>query len=116
MLLRTVLPFKNRYDNIPRARKGNEKSATFTLKPNVATIQAVKVVPKLAPKITPSAFFRLIIPAPRNARISKFTIELLCKIPVTKVPVKIPFQLRLVNFLRRFLNDLPARPLMPSSR
>ena len=74
----------------------------FILKPKAATIQAVNVVPRLAPKTTPRAFFKLNIPAPRKASTSNVTIELLCKIAVTNVPESMPFQLRLVKRLMKF--------------
>ena len=51
MDLRLLLPEKSK--GTPTASKGNDMAAISTLKPSAEIIQAVTVVPMLAPIITP---------------------------------------------------------------
>ncbi len=72
------------------SKKGNEKSAIPILKARVAAIYSVIVVSKLTPKTTPKALLKESIPASKNTRTKSVTIELLCKIAITNVPVTPP--------------------------
>ena len=101
---------------VPTAKNGKEKEAIFILNPSQPTINADAVVPILAPRMTPMAFCKLIIPAPKKAAIRKETRELDCSMAVVKVPDKTAFRGVPVKLRSIFLNDLPANPLMPFSR
>ena len=68
------------------------------LKPNIAISQLLNVPPMLEPITTPKVLRIEIIPAPTNDKIIKLTIELLCKKPVTTVPLKIALNLFFVIF------------------
>ena len=93
-------------------KKGKEKLAIFILNPKAATTQAVNVVPKFAPKITLREFLKLIIPPPKNASTNRVTIELLCNMAVTTVPVIIPCQL-FSEALNKVLKRFPCKSFHP---
>ena len=98
---------KNRYINIPTPKKGVDIASTLSLNPSVATIQAVTVVPKLAPKTTPMAFLRLSTPAPKKANTIKVTKELLCSTAVITAPTRTALS---VLFVKRCIQVRKAFP------
>ena len=75
----------------PMPTSGSDALSRSSLKPSVATIQPVNVVPRLAPKMTPSALPSDMMPAPTNASTISPTSELDCTKAVVAVPAKIAF-------------------------
>ncbi len=57
------------------------------MKPIVATIQPVNVVPRLAPSTTPTAFSSAMTPAAAKASTISETTELDCSSAVASVPL-----------------------------
>ena len=57
------LPLRENIKGSPRPIKGRAKSAMLTLKPMAEMIQAVTVVPTLAPMMTPIDWVSVISPA-----------------------------------------------------
>ena len=76
--------------------------------PNTATIQAVTVVPKLAPIITPTDCSKVISPALTKLTIITVVAEDDCKIPVTLKPVNTPIPLLAVMVRKVLRNLAPA--------
>ena len=102
MLLRLPLPLN--INGIPIASKGMAKAAMFTLKPTAEIIQAVTVVPMLAPIITPILCTSVINPA--FTKLTTITVVALddWMRAVIRIPVSTPitrFFVIAANMLRR---------------
>ena len=80
---------------LPAAIKCREIASRSSLNPRVATIQPVKVVPRLAPRIMPIELISGRMPAEAKASTMRLTIELLCNsavvnTPVATLPIEVP--------------------------
>ena len=84
-------PFRPTRIREPNPISGSATFSRSSLNPSVITTQPVKVVPRFAPKITPSAFSSEMMLAPTNASTIRPTNELLWTSPVATVPTATEF-------------------------
>lgn len=90
------------------AINGSDHDSMSSLKPIVATIHPVNVVPRLEPMIMHNPLRNEIMPAPVNASTISPTSELLWMSAVTTVPTSMAATGFLVYRCRNSLNGLPA--------
>ncbi len=99
---------------MPTARRGIARAAMFTLKPIAEMIQAVTVVPTLAPMITPMACDRFISPASTKLTTMTVVAELDWIMAVTRIPVSTPITRLRVIMARILRRRSPANFSSPS--
>jgi len=74
----------------PSATSGSASASMSSLKPTVATIQPVIVVPRFEPNTIASALPSDTMPVPTNARTIRLTTELDCSAAVDSAPAMTP--------------------------
>ena len=99
----------------PTATNGSASASISSLKPTVATIHPVAVVPRFEPKTIPIALASETTPVPTNASTIRLTTELDCSAAVVTAPARTPLTGCAVCSRRNFLNGRPASCLSDCS-
>ena len=102
------LLFCEKSNGMPKASKGKAKAAISTLKPNAEIIQAVTVVPMLAPIITPMDWESVNSPALTKLTTITVVAEDDCTKAVINTPVNTPVTRLVVIAVRIRLKRSPA--------
>ena len=99
----------------PMATSGSASASMSSLKPIVATIQPVAVVPRFEPKTMPIALDSEMMPVPTKASTIRLTTELDCRAAVVAAPATTLLSGWAVCSRRNFLNGRPVRCLSACS-
>ena len=107
-------PDANMRSSTPPKISGSSRLPSLSLKPSSATIQPVIVVPRLAPKIMPSACGKLSNPAPTKPTAATVVALEDCRIAVPTAPVAAPLHGLRVALASQRLMPAPASAFKPS--